>query len=311
MTQRPEISVCTPSYNRSHRLPRVCDALAGQTFRDFEWIVVDDGSTDGTEAVVRSLSPPSEHPIAFLRLEPNRGMHVAMNRGIAAAHGRFLLKLDSDDYLVPEALERYLYHWHLAQDDERANLLAGVQSLCMDEIGQIWGDMFPSSPFISNYFTLRYRLKITGDKKGLVLTDVWRRFAYDEQPYLTSNPWFRISKELDFVFVNEPLYIYTTPSSADSISRGARLRPETRLYRSREQLNLGWRYFPYNRRAFLSLTSAYKQSSRDLGISCTTRWFGLNLPSRIVYAICLLLGQKTRMRTALVHALRSIVHRGS
>src|SRR5690242_19362698 len=101
----PLFTVFTPTYNRAHTIERVYRSLCTQNCRDFEWLVVDDGSTDGTEALIRQWQHEAEFPIRYF-WQPNAGKHVAMNRGVAEASGSLFLTLDSDDACVPWALER-------------------------------------------------------------------------------------------------------------------------------------------------------------------------------------------------------------
>ncbi len=95
-------TVFTATFNRAHVLHRVYHSLRAQTFRDFEWLVVDDGSTDGTGALVEAWRAEADFPIRY-RYQENRGKHVACNRAVAEARGRFFLTLDSDDACVPQA----------------------------------------------------------------------------------------------------------------------------------------------------------------------------------------------------------------
>src|SRR5437879_13793520 len=101
-------TVLTPTYNRAHLLEGVYRSLCAQTFRDFEWVIVDDGSTDGTRQLVASWK--SFFPIRYT-WKPNGGPTSALNAGISAAAGEFIMQVDSDDRLVPHALERFDYRW--------------------------------------------------------------------------------------------------------------------------------------------------------------------------------------------------------
>lgn len=98
------ISVLTPSYNRARELERCFASLTGQTSTDFEWIVVDDGSSDGTEAVVAALGKDAAFPVKYLHKE-NGGKHTAINYGVPECSNSFVLILDSDDELTPTAIE--------------------------------------------------------------------------------------------------------------------------------------------------------------------------------------------------------------
>lgn len=101
-------TVLTPTYNRSHLLSRAFNSLCAQTFRDFEWLIVDDGSTDDTEKLVRLWK--AFFPIRYF-WKPNGGLHTALNFGVACAQGEFITELDSDDECIPTALERFDHHW--------------------------------------------------------------------------------------------------------------------------------------------------------------------------------------------------------
>src|SRR3954466_3782814 len=99
-------TVFTPSYNRAHLLPRVYESLEKQTFRDFEWLVVDDGSKDNTAQVIKELAAKASFPVRYVA-KPNGGKPTAVNRGAQEAQGRLITILDSDDWFKPEALERF------------------------------------------------------------------------------------------------------------------------------------------------------------------------------------------------------------
>lgn len=99
----PTITVFTPAYNRATTLPRLYDSLCQQTSFDFEWLIVDDGSTDSTQTVVASFSPDF-FPIRYIKKE-NGGKHTAYNLALQHARGVYFLCVDSDDFLTPDAIE--------------------------------------------------------------------------------------------------------------------------------------------------------------------------------------------------------------
>jgi glycosyltransferase involved in cell wall biosynthesis len=101
----PLVSVILPTYNREKLLRRAIQSVLDQTYRNIELIVVDDGSTDGTGAVVTALNDPR---IRYIRLEKNSGANVARNNGIRAARGDFIGFQDSDDEWFPNKLERQM-----------------------------------------------------------------------------------------------------------------------------------------------------------------------------------------------------------
>ncbi len=104
MSHVPIISLITPTYNRAGILGRAIASARGQTFADFEHIIVDDGSTDDTKRLVQSIGDPR------LRYfyQPNAGATAARNFGIARARGQWIMYLDSDDELLPECMATML-----------------------------------------------------------------------------------------------------------------------------------------------------------------------------------------------------------
>jgi len=102
---RPTVSVIIPTYNRAHLVGRAIRSVLNQTYQDFEIIVVDDGSTDNTEEVVKSFNDPR---IRYIRHEKNRGGSAARNTGIRVARGEYIAFLDSDDEWLPMHISRKL-----------------------------------------------------------------------------------------------------------------------------------------------------------------------------------------------------------
>ena len=104
---RPMITVFTPAYNREETLPALYESLAKQTCKDFEWVIVDDASSDGTEGLIRSYidSKDSSLTVRYYRQE-HGGKHRAVNNGVSMADGEYFFIVDSDDRLLPDAIER-------------------------------------------------------------------------------------------------------------------------------------------------------------------------------------------------------------
>lgn len=128
----PIISVVIPSYNRGHCLKKCLESVLNQTFQDIEVIVVDDASTDETNALIMALSDPR---IRYIAHEVNRGGAAARNTGIKAAQGEFVAFLDSDDTWVPQKLEKqlallnekgleygYVYSWFIRNNPQGEEL---------------------------------------------------------------------------------------------------------------------------------------------------------------------------------------------
>jgi glycosyltransferase involved in cell wall biosynthesis len=203
-------TVFTPSYNRAHTLHRVYDSLCAQTLRDFEWIVIDDGSTDNTAELVADWTKRADFPIRYFK-QKHAGKHIGHNLAVREARGRLFMVFDSDDACVPHALERIAYHWNSIPTSERHAFFA-VNGLCCDQHGRLVGDRFPFSPFDSNLREKRYVHRVRGEKRGAVVTDVLRRFPFPEIKMTHFVPegaiWLEISKNYKIRYVNEVFRIY-------------------------------------------------------------------------------------------------------
>jgi glycosyltransferase involved in cell wall biosynthesis len=203
-------TVFTPTYNRAHTLHRVYESLRGQTFRDFEWLVVDDGSTDDTRQKVNGWRQEADFPVRYV-FQANAGKHVAFNRGVREARGELFLTLDSDDACVPRALERLKVHWDSipAQEKER---FTGVTSLCMDEQGKLVGERFPGNITDSDSIEVELILRVKGEKWGFHRTAVLRQYPFPEPAGVKFIPesivWLSIARTYKTRFVNECLRIY-------------------------------------------------------------------------------------------------------
>ena len=202
-------TVFTPTLNRAHTLDRVYTSLTAQTFRDFEWLIVDDGSTDGTRALVEQWKRQASFPIRYFWQE-TRGKHVALNVGVREARGELFLPLDSDDACVPNALERFREHWDSIAP-ERLSRFSGVTALCVDQHGHLVGSRFPSPVVDSNSLEIHYRYHVRGEKWGFVRTDVLRDFPFPDPGAFyvpESVVWTKIARRYVTRFVNDVLRIY-------------------------------------------------------------------------------------------------------
>ncbi len=100
-----KLTIFTPTYNRSHLLYQLFASIKKQAVKDyFEWLIVDDGSEDDTETVVRRFQEEADFPIRYI-FQKNQGKHIAMNTGAKNASGEFFLTIDSDDEMMDNAIE--------------------------------------------------------------------------------------------------------------------------------------------------------------------------------------------------------------
>jgi glycosyltransferase involved in cell wall biosynthesis len=203
-------TVFTPTFNRSELLARVYDSLRAQTFRDFEWLIVDDGSTDDTAGRVRAWQQDEPFPIRYFRQE-NQGKHRAYNRAIERANGELFTVLDSDDTIVPTALERLLHHWRSIPPGDRRQF-SGVTCLCADPQGNVVGRPFPRDVLDCRHYEAEARFRAIGEKWGFHRTAILREFPFPEIAGERLCPdalvWNRIATKYHVRHVNEALRVY-------------------------------------------------------------------------------------------------------
>jgi glycosyltransferase involved in cell wall biosynthesis len=203
-------TVFTPTYNRAHTLHRVYDSLCAQTLRDFEWIVIDDGSTDGTAELVANWAKSADFPVRYL-CQDHSGKHIAHNLAVREARGCIFAPLDSDDALLPETFERIRNIWNDIPVSDRV-FFSGIGGLCCDQHGKTIGDRFPKSPLDITMRELIYGLGIRGEKWGVTRTDVLRQYFFPDVAGTQFVPeglvGLQMSRAYKRRYVNEVFRIY-------------------------------------------------------------------------------------------------------
>jgi glycosyltransferase involved in cell wall biosynthesis len=170
------ITVFTPTYNRAHLLHDVYDSLVEQTFTDFEWVVVDDGSKDDTPAVIQGFIDEGKINIRFFS-QQNGGKHRAINHGVKEAKGEMFFILDSDDVLPNNSLAIVAEEYNKVKGDES---FGGVCGLDAFKNGNIIGSGLSHDCIDCSSLDIRYKYGVTGDMKEVFRTDVLREFPFPE-----------------------------------------------------------------------------------------------------------------------------------
>lgn len=198
------LTICTPTYNRAYTLERVYKSLLNQSYRDFEWIIVDDGSIDNTKELVKTFIDQNMFEIHYF-FQPNQGKHIALNKGMDQAKGELFTCLDSDDWFYPHSIELIKDTWD--KISERKNLI-GIMSLDTFENGNIVGTRFPNHLEQVNWIELNYTYKISGDKDYYFRTDVVKKVKFplykNNKHMPPSYQYFLLSKKYDFYLLNIP-----------------------------------------------------------------------------------------------------------
>ncbi|MCR4944911.1 MAG: glycosyltransferase family 2 protein, partial [Clostridium sp.] len=202
-----ELTVLTPTYNRAHCLSNLYESLLKQTNKEFEWLIVDDGSSDGTEEFVKKLES-APFSVRYIKKE-NGGKHTALNVGIKEISNDLTFIVDSDDFLTPDAVQTVLDVHKKYKNTPR---LCGYSFLRVFPNGQINGKPFKKDEWIANLIDARINSDDAGsDKAEVYYTNVLRKYTFPEYPgekFLGEDiVWIRIAKKYDMVHVNKGIYV--------------------------------------------------------------------------------------------------------
>lgn len=170
-----KITVFTPTYNRGYLLDKLYKSLLKQTNTGFEWLIIDDGSTDDTKAIVQSFIRDDKIKIRYI-FQENGGKHRAINKGLDIAEGELFFIVDSDDTLIPTAIEIVLEKY---KSVENCPEFAGISFNRGYSEKEIVGKTF-SSEFMDCTNLERGRNNILGDKSEIYRTKILRKIKFPE-----------------------------------------------------------------------------------------------------------------------------------
>jgi glycosyltransferase involved in cell wall biosynthesis len=192
MQSQVKISVLTSTWNRGHLLERVWESLRAQTFKDFEWVVVNDGSEDNTVELVRGLGDLSDFDITLINASLRVGKSCADNRAIDAARGNFIVLCDSDDAFEPKALEILMCTWEGIPVSERRNY-CGVTALCGSD-GRVLGNRFYENERLKDIVWNELYTKLGSDLVIFTRAELLRNNKFPEVDYYISESsvWSKI-----------------------------------------------------------------------------------------------------------------------
>lgn len=167
------LTVFTPTYNRAHTLPRLYQSLCAQTSDDFEWLVIDDGSTDETKDLVAQWIKENVIPVSYIYKE-NGGLYTGYNVAYLTIKTELNVCIDSDDAMPADAVEKIVRIWK----EKGADIYAGITGLdCDMDTKEPIGGRFPEG--VTEYFFPELYAKNIhrGDSKQVMRTDLMREVA--------------------------------------------------------------------------------------------------------------------------------------
>jgi len=225
------LTVFTPTYNRAYCLGKGYEALCRQTNKAFEWLIIDDGSTDDTAEIVKQWqSRDNGFAIRYIFKE-NGGLHTAYNCAIENIETELCVCIDSDDWMPDDAVEKILRFW----EENGTDRYAGIVGLDMYETGEIVGDLLPNLKSINLIDLLVGKYNINnGDRTNVVRTALYKEYApmkvfTGEKNFNPHYMHLQISREYDFLVLNENLRFveYQTGGMSDQILKQYRNSPNS------------------------------------------------------------------------------------
>lgn len=212
ISENPLITVFTPTYNRAKTIHRAWESLINQTYKNFEWLIIDDESNDGTDSLIENWKKIADFPVHYYRFtrQKNAGKHVAWNRAGNLAHGELIVCLDSDDACKPESLEFFVKEWKGL--GIRANEFAYIAVLCTDQNGKLRGTRFPYYRTESDHNEIHWKFGVSGDKWECYRKEVFQAYPQPEPNRPGAIPegiiLSRMAKKYKNLYINECMRIY-------------------------------------------------------------------------------------------------------
>ena len=227
MDYQYRFTVFTASFNRCEKLKNLYEDLKKQTFKNFEWVIVNDGSTDDTDSVVKSFITEDILEIQYIK-KTNGGKHTAWKAATPLFRGRYVVTADDDDPIVENMLEIFHKNWAELEKQDNYDEFWEIKTRCVRQDGSLVGKPLPSNPFDSDYITFSYILKMSCEMVGCRKVNVLKNEAAvpDKFPYMdkASNfdeqiRWSRAAKKYKTRFVSDVtrVYMFTEDSLCDNV----------------------------------------------------------------------------------------------
>lgn len=222
---RFRFSVFTATKNRAQLLKRLYQQLKKQTFKDFEWIIVNDGSTDNTDEVVKDFISENLLSIQYVSKQGG-GKHTAWRVATNLFKGRYVVTADDDDPITDDMLEIFNKHWCELEKSALYDDFWEVRTRCEDTNGKLVGKELPSPIYDSDYNYVSYKLKVFCEMVGCRKVEVLRNeaavpnkfiFMDDVSNFDEAIRWSRAARKYKTRFVSDITRIYNnTPNSLSS-----------------------------------------------------------------------------------------------
>lgn len=199
------VTIITPTYNRAELLKNLYQSLEQQNNKDFEWLIVDDGSTDRTKEAVEEITDNASFHINYIWKE-NGGKHTALNVGIKTIRTELTMIVDSDDQLLPNAVDEICKVHHKYSSFDKIGVYSFLK--CYSNGKPIV--LLDKEEFVDSYVKYRIKENRPGDMAEVFKTCVLRKFPFPEfqgEKFLSEDVvWIQIGLKYQYVFINKPIY---------------------------------------------------------------------------------------------------------
>ena len=209
MDKLPTFTIGTPTYNRASLLKRLYESICAQTFQDFVWLIVDDGSSDNTKEVVEQFVSENRVRIIY-HYQENRGLYYADKYLNTHFQSKYYLRIDDDDTLTANCLEVFKKEWDEIEKEGKANI-GCIRALSIDENGLVSGNsniLKNKYKIDTTYIEIEWVKAMHMENITCVKAEVFKRVVL----YTDETKWLfdKISMEYESVFWNRISFLYDT-----------------------------------------------------------------------------------------------------
>lgn len=256
-----KISVITCTYNRAATLPRVYESLCNQTYKNFEWIVVNDGSEDNTEDLVKYWIDENKLEVIYL-YEENNGKHIATNLAMSKATGYFVINLDSDDFLKENALETFINAWNSIPRAQWKDFYA-VKAKCFNaSTGKPIGKSVDGGRWEGHLLDAKYKHGFNFEMSDMTRTEAARQYPNPDIRGGKKNGGLRFypegiaqdlaSRKYKTLYINDAVRGYVTDDSSSLMGRNCKYdRSKENFFLWTHIVNDNLDYFIYDIKNFI------------------------------------------------------------
>lgn len=274
-------TIWTAAYNAEKTIHRTYKSIEAQTYRNFEWVVVDDGSIDDTANVIKKLKEISSFPIKIV-LKKNGGKHTALREAAKVSDGLYVVIIDSDDELLPNALEIFDKYWQELELSPDYRNFWQVKGQCIDEKGKTMGPQLPKEPYFdSDYNMIQFKYKNKSEmecasKFSVMVNEasVPEHFVFEDKcsNFGEGIRWSRAARKYKTRFISDVVRIYhrDVDGSLTASNKNKRSMKHTynlfvyELYSIKERRDL---MLKYDRKSYFQTLLALAYHSICTGVS--------------------------------------------